>query len=386
MKDKIGIILNGATGRICSNQHLANSLVAIRDEEGLKIANQTIVPELLLVGRNEEKLKKIARVNKIESWTTDLELALADPAYTVFFDAAATEARFETLKRAIKANKHIYTEKPVAPSVADGLTVIRAIENKGLKHGAVEDKIHAPGFRKMANLVKKRFFGRIVGFKLDFGWWVFDGITAPATRTSWNYQRSSGGGMIFDMVPHWRYVVETLMGPIRRLVASSWTAQSQRADEEGSKFDVDVEDSCSIIIELENGAFGTITSSWAQRVPGNDLVRLQIDGTLGSAENGLRTCRAQSLSDTPSISGFNLGAYSDNSDTQMDYNNDWTEVPETGQYKNPYRVGWEQFLSHVIADTPMISDYTAGIRDVQLAEACIKSAETGRWIEMGPTR
>ena len=119
MKDKIGIILNGATGRICSNQHLPNSLVAIRNEEGLKIADQTIVPELLLVGRNEEKLKKIARVNNIESWTTDLDLALADPAYTVFFDAAATEARFETLKRAIKANKHIYTEKPVAPSVAD---------------------------------------------------------------------------------------------------------------------------------------------------------------------------------------------------------------------------------------------------------------------------
>ena len=385
MKNKIGIILNGATGRICSNQHLANSLVAIRDEGGLKIADQNFVPELILVGRNEQKLKKIARKNNIKNWTTNLELALDDPGYTIFFDAAVTESRLETLKHAIEANKHIYTEKPVAPSVADGLKILRAIEKKGLKHGAVEDKIHTPGFRKMANLVKKRFFGRIVGFKLDFGWWVFDGITSPATRTSWNYQKSSGGGMIFDMVPHWRYIVENLMGPIRRLVASRWTAQNHRADEQGLRFEVDVEDSCSIIIELENGAFGTITSSWAQRVPGKDLVRLQIDGTLGSAENDLRTCKAQTLSDTPSISGFNLGAYSDNSDTLMDYSNDWIEMPEAGQYMNPYRVGWEQFLSHVIADSPMISDYIAGIRDVQLAESCIKSVKTGRWIEMGPT-
>ena len=385
MENKIGIILNGATGRICSNQHLGNALAAICAEGGLEIAGDTFIPEIILVGRKEKELRKIAKLNKIKHWTTDLDAALSDPGYPIFFDAAATKFRFETLKRAVEANKHIYTEKPVAPSVADGLMLLQTMEKKGLKHGAVEDKIHTPGFRKMANLVKQEFFGKIVGFKLDFGWWVFDGISAPATRTSWNYQKSKGGGMIFDMVPHWRYVVEDLMGPINRIVASSWTAQDRRADEKGLIFEVDVEDCCSIIVELQSGAFGTIISSWAQRVSGNDLVKLQIDGTLGSAENGLRTCRIQSLSETPSITGFNLGAYSDNSDAQIDYNENWIEVPETDQYMNPYRIGWEQFLSHVLANTPMKSDYLAGIRDVQLAEACTNSAETGRWISMGST-
>ena len=188
------------------------------------------------------------------------------------------------------------------------------------------------------------------------------------------------------MFPHWRYVVEGLLGPIRRIVASSWIAQDQRADETGKIFDVDVEDCCSVIIELESGAFGTITSSWAQRVSGDDLVKLQIDGTRGSAENGINTCRLQSAPNTPVIKGFNLGAYSGNTETQTDYTKDWTEVPETGNYVNPYRIGWEAFLSHVVADTPMIADYAAGIRDVQLAEACIKSAETGRWVTMQPVR
>ena len=384
MTKKIGIILHGATGNICSSQHLANALGPICAEGGLMIAGETLVPDPVLIGRNGEKLQKIARANKVENWTTDLETALSDPKYSIFFDGAATHSRIGLLRRAIEAGKHIYSEKPVAPSVADGLEILGAVGKKGLKHGAVQDKIHTPGFRKMAKLVRDGFFGRIVGFSLNFGWWVFDGIEASTNRPSWNYRKSDGGGIFFDMFPHWCYVVEGLMGPIRRIVASGWTAQRQRADENGAKFDVDVEDSGCVIVELESGAVGTIRSSWAQRVTDEDLVKFQIDGTRGSAQNGIRICRFQSAEDTPTIRGFNLGASQDSMKVRPDYTAGWTEVPEPGPYINPYRLGWERFLSHVVADTPIISDYAAGIRDVQLAEACIKSVETGKWISMGP--
>ena len=88
----IGIILNGATGRICSTQHVANALVPIRDEGGLPAGDDRIVPRLKLVGRNAEKLAAIARSYGAE-WTTDLGQALTDPDFSVFFDAAATSQR-----------------------------------------------------------------------------------------------------------------------------------------------------------------------------------------------------------------------------------------------------------------------------------------------------
>jgi predicted dehydrogenase len=382
---ELGIIVHGATGRIASTQHLANALAPIIAEGGLDAGGGvTVMPNLILAGRNEAKLAGIARAANVDNWTTDLDAVLADDAYPVFFDAAATHLRLPLLRRAIDAGKHIYAEKPVAPSTRDGLAILAAGKAKGLKMGAVEDKINAPGYRKLAKLATDGFFGRVVNFRLDFGWWVFDGLQAPANRPSWNYQKSGGGGLFPDMYCHWRYVVESMMGAMKRITAAGWTAQPKRADEAGSTFDVDVEDSCSVIVELESGAFGTITSSWAQRVIGDDLVHFQIDGTKGSAVAGMRRCRAQAAGSTPDIRGFNLGGDAGTMDYRVDHAANWVEVPEAGPYINLYRVGWEQFLCHVAADAPLKSDYAAGIRDVQFAEACLQSSETGAWVSMAP--
>ncbi len=382
---ELGIIVHGATGRIASTQHLANALAPIIAAGGLDVGGgETVLPTLVLAGRDAEKLKSIARAHNVENWTTDLDSVLADDAYPVFFDAATTHLLLSLLRRAIDAGKHIYTEKPVAPSIKDGLAILAAGQAKGLKLGAVEDKIHSPGYRKMKKLVDDGFFGRTVNFRLDFGWWVFDGLERPANRPSWNYQKSGGGGMFSDMYAHWRYVVETMMGPIKRITAAGWTAQPRRSREDGEGFDVDVEDSCSVIVELESGAFGTITSSWAQRVIGDDLVHFQIDGTGGSAVAGMRRCRAQAAKDTPDIRGFNLGGDASTLDYKIDHAADWQEMPEAGPYLNLYRAGWEQFIRHVAADAPLKSDYAAGIRDVQFAEACLQSAATGAWVSMAP--
>lgn len=378
----LGIILHGATGRICSTQHLHNALAPIIKEGGLQVGDDVVMPRLLLVGRNEERLAEIARANNVADWTTDLGAALADPKYPVFFEAAATHQRLATLGRAIAAGKHIYSEKPVAPTVAEGLALMRDIEASGLKHGAVEDKIYLPGFQKLAHLIETGFIGRIVSFRIEFGWWVFDGTTVESQRPSWNYKQSGGGGLLSDMHPHWRYVIENIVGPIRQIVSTTWTAQPERIDEEGKPYNVDVEDSATTLLELENGAFGTILSSWATRIRHDDLMTLRVDGTGGSAVAGLRRCWAQSAADTPVVRGSNLGKEANTSKDGAAYLDDWEEVPETVNYKNPYRYGWEGFLRHVVADTPFASDLRAGIRDVQLAEACSQSAAERVWVPL----
>ena len=372
----IGIILSGATGRICSTQHLANALAPIRDEGGLPAGGDRIVPRLMLLGRNAERLAGLAKSYGAE-WTTDLGKALADPAFTVFFDAAATHQRHAVLEKAIAAGKHIYAEKPVAISAAQGLALLRAAEQRGVKHGAVEDKLYLPGLRKLSRLAAAGFFGRVVGFRIEFGWWVFDGVEVPCQRPSWNYRREHGGGLILDMYPHWRYVVEGLLGPIRRVVTALATATPERIDEHGARYEVDVEDSASTLIELESGVTGTILSSWATRVRRDDLLTVQIDGSQGSAVAGLHRCWTVTNAQTPRTAHFSIAT-----DLGIDYRSPWTEVTDGGPYKNPYRIGWEDFLRHVALGTPMKADLAAGIRDVQFAEACYRSMKDGTWISL----
>ena len=379
---ELGIILHGATGGICSFQHLRNSLVPIINEGGLDLGGEKILPKPLLVGRSGERLSKLAAEHGGLEWTTDLGAALGNAAYPVFFDAAATHLRVGVLGRAIAAGKHIYTEKPVAPSVQEGTALLRAAQSGGLKHGAVEDKLFLPGFLKLRRVVESGFLGRVIGFQINFGWWVFDGIEAECQRPSWNYRKAGGGGLVSDMHPHWRYVVEGVLGPIARVAALAWTGQTERADEAGERFDVDVEDNAHTLLELESGARGAILSSWSTRVRREDLVTFQVDGTGGSAVAGLRRCWKQAAGDTPLVRGFLMGRDAYTMDVSVDYRENWQEEPEAEPYKNPYRYGWERFIRHVTLDEPFYADLSAGIRDVRLAEACLQSAQVGGWVDM----
>jgi predicted dehydrogenase len=374
----IGIIVNGATGRIGSTQHLANALVPIIAEGGLALGDDRLLPRLLLVGRDGARLAAVAATHKLKHWTTELAAALADPDYPVFFDAAATQQRVAVLAQALAAGKHVYCEKPVAPTAVQGRALLHQAQQRGLKHGAVEDKIHLPGLQKLAALTGSGALGRIVGFRLEFGWWVFDGAERPCQRPSWNY-RAGGGGLILDMYPHWRYVIESIVGRIVRVASSEWIATPERVDEAGARYPVAVEDSAATLVELEGGAFGTILSSWATRVRRDDLLTLQVDGTEGSAVAGLHRCHLQSAAQTPTIAHFSVMQ-----DIGADYRDGWRQAPPLPHYRNPYRVGWEAFLRHVAAGAPLACDFNAGIRDVAFAEACHRSMRERAWVALPP--
>ncbi len=372
----VGIILNGATSRIGSTQHLKNALAPIRAEGGLVVGADRVIPRVLLVGRDVDRLAALAREHGVES-ATNLDAALADPTYEVLFDAAVTHQRQATLEKAIAAGKHVYSEKPVAASVTDGRALVAAMDARGLKHAAVEDKQYLPGLVKLAALAHAGFFGRVVGFRLEFGWWVFDGIEERCQRPSWNYRKAGGGGLILDMYPHFRYMIENILGPIERVACTATTAVPERVDEQGEHYAVDVEDHSVTLVTLKSGAVGTILASWATRVRRDDLMTFQIDGTHGSAVAGLHRCYAQSIGDTPKVAAFNPMI-----DLGIGYASRWQEVPAAGPYPNPYRVGWEDFLRHLVTGASLRSDFTAGIRDVAFAQACYRSLERGASIHL----
>jgi predicted dehydrogenase len=377
---RIGIIMHGVTGRMGMNQHLIRSVLAIRDQGGVALADGTrLVPDPLLVGRSPSKLEALADAHGLARWTLDLDTALADPHYELFFDAASTRLRAGLLQRAIAAQKHVYCEKPIAESLADALAVWRAGEAAGIRHGVVQDKLWLPGLLKLRMLIEAGFFGRILSVKGDFGYWVFEGDWQPAQRPSWNYQRAEGGGIILDMLCHWRYVLDNLFGAVRAVFCLGANHIAERVDERGEAYLADADDAAYALFELEGGIVAQINSSWCTRVRRDDLVIFQVDGTHGSAVAGLTRCWVQPRVTTP------RPVWNPDAGIVADYHSQWQEVPDNQTYDNAFKAEWELFLRHLAGDLPDFRwNLLEGAKGVQLAELGYRSWSERRMLDVPP--
>ena len=374
---KIGIIMNGVTGRMGTNQHLIRSLAAIIAEGGLKATeNDIILPDLVLVGRNEIKLKKLAERVQVENWTTNLEEALADKKYQIYFDAQTTGRRADAIKKAVAAGKHIYCEKPIATSTDIALELYRECEKAGVKHGVVQDKLWLPGILKLKRLIENDFFGKVLSVRGDFGYWVFEGHTIPAQRPSWNYRKEDDGGIIVDMLCHWRYVLDNIFGQVKGVFCLGATHISERIDENGKPYNCTADDAAYSIFQLEGGAIAQFNSSWTTRVRRDDLLTLHVDGTKGSAVVGLRDCWTQDYANTPKP------VWNPDIPNPIDFKEGWTKVSEEEEFDNAFKAQWELFLKHVVLDTPFPWNLMEGAKGVQLAELGIESWEKKTWINI----
>jgi predicted dehydrogenase len=372
----IGIIIEGATGRLGSTQHL-RSLMAIRSEGGLPLGNgDRLFPEPVLLGRDPARLAALAAAHGGLKWSTERDTCLADRNIAIYFDASATGGRADRAAAALAARKHVYLEKPLAETLADALNLARCAERAGFKNGVVQDKLFLPGLVKLRKLYEAGFFGRVLSVRLDFGWWVFDGELWPAQRPSWNYRKAAGGGLILDMFAHWRYIFDRLLGEIRAVSCRHLTALPERRDEHGKPYTVDVEDTAFAVFELAGGVLAQISSSWTSRVKRDDLLQIQVDGTLGSAVCGLHRCFVQPLIATPKP------FFDPERPQPMVFDEQWQEMPDLEPVRNGYRAGWELFLRHVVENAPFPSPFLEGAKSVQLAEACYQSHRERRWIDL----
>ncbi|WP_433409602.1 Gfo/Idh/MocA family protein [Saccharomonospora azurea] len=374
----VGIVMNGVTGRMGYRQHLVRSILAIRDQGGLPMPDGTVVrPEPILVGRNEAKLAAIAKQHNLDSWTTDLDEALADASAAIYFDAQVTSRRVESVRKAVAAGLHVYTEKPIAENTEAALDLARVAAAAGVKVGVVQDKLFLPGLLKLKRLVDGGFFGRILSVRGEFGYWVFEGDWQEAQRPSWNYRAEDGGGIIVDMFCHWRYVLEDIFGPVRSVQALAATHVPERVDERGRQYRCTADDAAYGIFELDGGIVAQVNSSWTTRVFRDELVEFQVDGTEGSAVAGLRRCRVQHRSVTPKP------VWNPDLPATEDFRAQWQEVPDNAEFDNGFKTQWELFLKHVVCDEPFPWDFLAGARGVQLAELGLLSAREGRRIAVG---
>lgn len=375
---RIGLIMNGITGRMGMNQHLIRSIAAIRADGGVPLANgDRIMPDPILVGRNKEKVQALARAYGIDRVTTDLDAALANKDDILFFDAATTQMRAALLRKAIAAGKHIYCEKPTADRLEDALDVARLAKQAGIKHGVVQDKLFLPGLRKLKMVLDSGALGRICSVKGEFGYWVFEGDLQPAQRPSWNYKQAEGGGIILDMLCHWRYVLDNLFGEVESVSCLGAVHIPERIGEDGKPYKADADDAAYATFQLAGGVIAHINSSWVTRVRRDDLVTFQVDGTHGSAIAGLTKCWTQSRVNTPKP------VWNPDVPQTIDFYAGWQDVPDTQPYPNGFRVQWEMFLKYLAGETASFPwDLLAGAKGVQLAEAGLQSWAERRWIDL----
>ncbi|MEY9559693.1 Gfo/Idh/MocA family protein [Sinorhizobium fredii] len=375
---RLGIILHGVTGRMGYNQHLVRSILAIRDQGGLTLkSGERLEIDPIIVGRNRDKMEHLAKRHNIARWSTDLDAALADPKDQIFFDAGTTLMRADLIGRALDAGKHVYCEKPISDDLKIAVKLARKARASGLKHGVVQDKLFLPGLRKLAMLRDSGFFGKILSVRGEFGYWVFEGDWGvPAQRPSWNYRKNDGGGIILDMLCHWRYVLDNLFGEVKAVSCLGATHIPRRVDEQGRTYDCDTDDAAYATFELEGGVIAQVNSSWTVRVRRDDLVTFQVDGTHGSAVAGLTKCWTQHRVNTPKP------VWNPDQPQTIDFYKTWDEVPDTQVFDNGFKAQWEMFLRHVAEDAPWPYGLEAGAKGVQLAELGLKSWAERRWLDV----
>ena len=372
---RIGIIMHGVTGRMGMNQHLIRSILEIRRQGGVALKDGTsLMPDPILVGRNAAKLEELARKHGVGRWTTDLGKALLSKD-EIFFDAASTQLRPQLLTQAIRAGKHVYCEKPVATSLQEAISLYKAAKKARIKHGVVQDKLWLPGMLKLAKLRDEGFFGKILSVRGEFGYWVFEGDRQPAQRPSWNYRKQDGGGIILDMLCHWRYVLDNLFGEVEAVSCLGATHIPYRWDENGKKYKATADDAAYATFRLKGGAIAHFNSSWTVRVRRDDLLTLQVDGTKGSAVAGLRRCLVQSYSQTPKP------VWNPDIPQPINFFDGWDEVPDAN-YDNAFKVQWEMFLRHVAGEGKYHWGLLEGAKGVQLAELGLKSWRQKKWLDV----
>jgi predicted dehydrogenase len=371
------IIMNGVTGRMGRTQHLARSIVALRQQGGIALrSGETVLPEPILVGRSESRLRSLAKEYGLTLWTTDLSDALSDRDANIYFDAQLTSQRAEAVKAAIAAGKHVYCEKPVADNFQTGLELARLAHQACVKSGVVQDKLFLPGLRKLDALIQSGFFGRILSVRGEFGYWVFEGDSQPAQRPSWNYRKEDGGGIIVDMFCHWRYVLDNLFGQVRSVCALGATHIPKRVDENGDTYAATADDAAYAMFELDGGIIAQMNSSWCVRVHRDDLLTLQVDGTHGSAVAGLHSCKIQHRAGTP------RPVWNPDVQGRHDFYSDWQPVPDNTTFDNGFKVQWEMFIRHVLEGSPFKYTLLEGAKGLQLAEAGMESWRQRRWIDL----
>jgi len=201
---------------------------------------------------------------------------LSDPGIDIYFDAQVTTAREPSLRRAIAAGKHVYTEKPVADSLDGAVRLARAAARPHRSRRRAGQAV-LRGSLSSAGSLRTALRARSLGAALSSATGPSRATGSPRSAPPWNYRKEQGGGIVLDMFPHWQYLLEDLFGPSRPCtrgmpLMSGPVGRARRAVRRTA------DDAVRAAGVRQRGG-RLVNSSWTVRVNRRELVELHVDGT-----------------------------------------------------------------------------------------------------------
>lgn len=247
----VGLIGAGWIGRVHAEQYLRLPLLHALPDVDVKLrAVADVVPELR---------KSAAEEYGFERQYEDWHELLADPEVTLVDICVPNHLHREIAVAAAEAGKHIYCEKPMSMSGAEGQAMYEAAESAGVLHAVNFNYRKAPAVTFARELLEQGLLGEVyhftAGISLDTG-------ANPNAPWSWRFDSSTaGGGSLFTMGSHVFDCARYLVGEVAQVVSTLDTFVTERPKNGGSG-KVSVDDSASVIARFENGATGMLHTTW----------------------------------------------------------------------------------------------------------------------------
>ena len=226
---------------------------------------------------SEEAVKKASEEWSVPIMSVD-EMMTCDEI-EIILNLTTPQSHYELCKKALESGKHVYVEKPLSLAFEEGLELIQLAENKNLMIGGAPDTFLGAGIQTCRKLIDDGFIGRPLGATAFMmcrgheGW-------HPAPE----FYYKKGGGPMFDMGPYYLTALINLMGGVSEVSGMTNTSFATRTITSeplfGTVVDVEVPTHVNSLLRFENGAIGTIITSFD--ISNHSLPFIEIYGTSGT--------------------------------------------------------------------------------------------------------
>ncbi len=190
--------------------------------------------------------------------TGDWRSLLDDPAIDIIDITTPNALHKEMALAAIAAGKHVYCEKPLAPTAADAQEMTAAAERAGVKTQVGFNYLANPMFGMAREMIRSGELGEVRSFR---GIHAEDYMADADGAWTWRHE-SAGGGALADLGSHCLATAEFLMGPISKVLGDAVTAIETRPDGRGGTKAVEVDDVSRAFLRFASGASGSIEANW----------------------------------------------------------------------------------------------------------------------------
>ena len=343
-------------------------------------------------GRDKASLQKFAEKWGWQEVETDWRKVVANPEIDIIDIAVPQAMHCEIAIAAARNGKHIFCEKPMAMNSGEAMEMLKVCEENKVKHYLNHNYRRLPAVALAKRLIEENYVGRIFHWRCSY---QQDWIVSPDFPLTWQLRKETAqAGPQWDLNSHAVDLAHYLVGKINtvsaltanfikeRPLAKESTSGNLSAEAlQDKKGKVTVEDAALMMVEFDNGAVGSFEASRFSSGRKNKL-SFEIYGSSGSIVFDLERMnelQCYSLNDAEGSRGFKTILATDGSHPYMDH---WWPPGHIIGYEHSFVHAVVDFVKAIDENQSIKPDFTDGLSIINVLEAGLRAAETGKKIEL----